>query len=67
MLESYNVLNAGGQWTHILWTNYKHLIPKTVELFAKHGAQVRELKELKSSTEEVMKIHKIMEGKNLAL
>ena len=50
-----------------MWTNYKHLIPKTVELFAKHGAQVRELKELKSSTEEVMKIHKIMEGKNLAL
>lgn len=38
LLHNYEVFDSTGvKWTHYLWTNYKELLPKTVQFFEEKG------------------------------
>ena len=41
------------------------MIPKTIDTVKKYGIEVRELKELKSSTDNILEVYKLREDKDI--
>ncbi len=57
-------IHAGDEWTHIVWTNDKNLIPKTVAQLETNKIQVREISEIENQLR-LKKLIKILIEKKL--
>ena len=43
LVKQKNFFKDDGEWSHVVWTNDKYLIPKSVKSLKKHGIEVRSI------------------------
>lgn len=67
LIEQKNFFKKDGEWSHVVWTNDKFLIPKSVKALEKEGIEVRSIYDYKDEIKLFSEIIKLIDSNKFAM